>query len=279
MIFKDQYNPKIYYLITFLITYVLWFAGAYFSYQPDANGLYVLFMLPELMTPFLVSVLMIMLSKNADMKKDFFNRLFNPKIIQIKMLPVLFLLMPLGVLISIAISLVFGESASQFKLAEGFSFSSGIVPVLLLLILAASFEELGWRGYAFDSLQSRYNLFKASIIFGVLWSFWHFPLVFVKNSYQYEICQENIWFGLNFFVSIIPLGIIISWMCLKNNKSVIAAILFHFIVNISQEMFAISQITKSIETVVLVVIASVIVLLDREMFFSRKRHFEKQCSN
>lgn len=273
MISNYRYDPKAYFIRTFILTYILWLLGAYVSHLDDKSGLYLLFMLLGLMTPFLISVVMIMKSKNPAIKKDFFNRLINPRLIQMKMLPVFLLIMPLSVLISILLSLLFGGSISQFHFAQGFSFSTGIVPVLLLLILAASFEELGWRGYAFDSLQSRHNLFTASIIFSILWSFWHFPLIFVKNSYQYEIFQESIWFGMNFFVSIIPLGIIISWMCIKNRKSVMAAILFHFIVNISQEILAISQTTKCIETLVLTVVAAVIVVVDRELFFSSEGNF------
>ncbi len=141
---------------------------------------------------------------------------------------------------------------------------------MLLLLLAASFEELGWRGYAFDSLQSRYSYFKASIIFSILWSLWHFPLIFVNNSYQYEVFHENIWFGVNFFLSIIPMGFIISWICAKNRKSIGAAILFHFIINISQEILSITQVTKCIETVVLTVVAISIAVTDKELFFSKK---------
>lgn len=186
------------------------------------------------------------------------------------MLPALILIMPLAVLVSGFLSLPFGGSISQFQFAEGFSFSTGFVPVLFILVLAAIFEELGWRGYAFDSLQSRYNYFTASIIFSILWSLWHFPLIFLNNSYQYEIFHENIWFGVNFFVSIIPMGVIISWFCIKNGKSVIAAILFHFIVNMSQEMLEITQITKCIETIVLTVIVVAIIVKDKEMFFSKE---------
>lgn len=186
------------------------------------------------------------------------------------MLPALLLIMPLTVLISIVLSLPFGGSVSQFQFAEGFSFSSGFVPVLFLLLLAAGFEELGWRGYAFDSLQSRHTYFKASIVFSILWSLWHFPLIFVNNSYQYEIIHQSIWFGVNFFISIIPMGVIISWMCIKNGKSVLAAILFHFVINLSQEILAITQFTKCIETLVLIVVAAAIVALDKEMFFSRE---------
>lgn len=274
MISNYKYKPLLYFSMTFLVTYALWFAGAYVSYQ-DESGLYMLLMLPGLMAPFLISLVLILTSKNSDLKKDFVNRLINLRLIQPKMLPVFVLIMPLAVVISIFISLPFGESISQFQFGEGFSFSTGFVPVLFLLVLTASFEELGWRGYAFDSLQSKYNFFTSSIIFGILWSLWHFPLIFVKNSYQYEIFQENIWFGVNFFVSIIAMGVIISWIWIKNKKSVIVAILFHFIVNISAEILEITQITKCIETVVLTVFVVAIIAIDKEMFFSKEHLTER----
>lgn len=270
-----QYKPMFYFSATFLATFALWFAGAYASFQGDESGLYMLLMLPGLMAPFLISLVMILTSKNSELKKDFVNRLINPKLIQPQVLPVFILIMPLSVLVSIVLSLPLGGSISQFQLAEGFSFSTGFVPVLLLLLLAATFEEIGWRGYAFDSLQSRYTYFTASLVFGILWSLWHFPPIFVNNSYQYEVFHENIWYGVNFFVSIVPLGVIISWICIKNRKSVLAAILFHFIVNMSQEILNISQMTKSIETVVLTVVAVAIIVIDKEMFFS-KEHLVEQ---
>jgi len=271
MIPNYKYKPGIYYAATFIVTYVLWFAGAYVSFQEGRGGLYMLLMLPGLMAPFLLSLVMIFASKNSDLIKDFGNRLINLRLIRLKMLPAFFLLMPFSVLVSILLSLPLGGSVSQFQLAEGFSFSTGFVPVLLLLMLAAGFEELGWRGYAFDSLQSRHTYFKASLIFSVLWSLWHFPLIFVNDSYQYEIFRENIWYGVNFFVSIIPLGMIISWICIKNGKSIPAAILFHFIVNISQEALNMTQTTKCIQTFVLLVIAAAIIAYEKELFFSEKR--------
>lgn len=270
MVSNYKYKTFTYYAATFASTYALWFAGAYTSFQDDKSGLYMLLMLPGLMAPFLISLFMIFTSVNTHLKRDFVNRLINLRLIRLKMLPVFFLLMPAVVLASIALSLPFGESTAQFQLAEGFSFSTGFVPVLLLLLMAAAFEELGWRGYAFDSLQSRYTLFVASIMFSILWSLWHFPLLFVKNSYQYEILQQNVWYAVNFFTSIIPMGVIISWICVKNQKSVIAAVLFHFIINLSQEVLAMTQVAKCVETVVLIFIVMLIVIKDKEVFFSKK---------
>ena len=81
---------------------------------------------------------------------------------------------------------------------------------------------------------------------------------------------ESIWFGVNFFISTIPVGVIISWICFKNRKSVIALIVFHFIINMSQEMLQIAQTTKCIQTVVLVMVAAVIVTYEKEMFLSKE---------
>jgi membrane protease YdiL (CAAX protease family) len=178
--------------------------------------------------------------------------------------------MPLTVLVSIFLSLPFGGSTSQFQFAENYSFSSGFVPAFLTLILASIFEELGWRGYGFESLQSRYTFFTASIVFSILWSLWHFPLIFVNNMYQYEIFHENIWYAVNFFVSIIPMGVIISWLYIKNGKSVLAVILIHIIINFSQEALQMNQFAKCIETVVVTVVAAIIFISDKEMFFSKE---------
>jgi membrane protease YdiL (CAAX protease family) len=275
MISNFAYKPVSYFFTTFFATYALWFAGAYVSFQEDISHLYMLLMLPGLMAPFFISVVMIWTSKNSELKTDFVNRLINPRLIRLKTLPAFLLIMPLSVLASIIISLSFGESISQIRVSDSFSFTSGFVPVLLLLLLAATFEELGWRGYAFDSLQSRYNYLTASIIFSLLWSLWHFPLIFVKGSYQYEIFHQNIWFALKFFISIIPMGVIISWVCIKNRKSVIAAIVFHFVINISQEILEITQTTKCIQTVVLAIVVVLIVAMEKEMFFSKSSFSSK----
>lgn len=269
MISSYKYNPKLYFLATFVVTYILWFTGAYLSFSSTYGGIYMLIMLPGLMAPFIISSILIAKSKNKDLKNDFINRLFNLKLINLKTIPVVFLLMPAVILLSIILSIPFGGSISQFQFSGGFSFSTDFVPVLFLLLLAATFEELGWRGYAFDSLQSRYSLFKASIIFGIFWSLWHFPLIFVNNSYQYEIFNQSIWYGLNFFLSILPLGVIITWMCLKNRKSIILAIIFHFLINLNQELLAITQDTKIIETGVLFLVAAAIIFYDKKMFFEK----------
>ncbi|MBN2964703.1 CPBP family intramembrane metalloprotease [Sulfurospirillum sp. T05] len=243
---------------------MFWFLGAFLSHQETNHPFYMPLMLSGLIAPFVIGLLFLY-RLDIRAKLDFYERIYSLRRIRPVML-FAFLIPPLSMLLAITLSLLFGGEVSQFAKAEDFSFEF-LVPALTLLILAATFEELGWRGYAFDSLAAKFNLFGASLVFGVLWSAWHFPLVFVKDSYQYQLLQEDIWLGVNFFISIVPLGVILSWVCVKNNKSILIAILYHLFINLSQEMFQVEQSTKCIQTVVLFFIAGGIVWWDKKLFF------------
>lgn len=264
------YKPVQFFAVTFAITWISWFIAAYFSYQEDAQLLLILFMIPGLLAPLGTSLWMIFSSKNSNLKKNFINKLYNVQLIKRSSLPALLFIAPAMVVLSIFLSLFFGESIDQLQLATSFSFSVAFVPVFLVLTLAAVFEELGWRSYAVDSLWSRYNYFTTTFIFSVLWSLWHLPLFFINNYYQRELLTAHPLFAINFIVGVIPMGFIISWLCRMNNGSILTAILFHFFINISQEAFQISQFTKCIETVVLTLITIIVVAFNKKMFFDKK---------
>ncbi len=206
-------------------------------------------------------------SNNTHLKKSFLNKLINIKLIRVKSILQFCLLFFASMIAAIVLSTLFGYSFDQFTIVEEFSFSLGGLPTLLVLLLAAGFEELGWRGYAIESLASKLNYFKATLVFGILWSIWHLPMFFIPNSYQAELLQEDLILVVNFFISIVPLAFMISWFCKKNSGSILGAILVHFIVNITQEIFQVSPYTKCIQTIILVLIAFAIVSTNKKMFF------------
>jgi uncharacterized protein len=265
----STYRPVRYYTWTYLVTFCLLFAGAYVS-RTDANGLFLVFIVPATMTPFAISLVMMLRSRDRTLRKDFWRRIVTLRLIVPGMLPILVLTGPLLVVVSILLSLPFGGSMQQFRISDGFSSVGVMLPGLVMLFLIAAFEELGWRGYAFNSLQARTsNFFKASLLFGVLWSLWHLPLVLVVDTYQYQISHESIWYSLNFFLSVIPLGMLVSWVWLRNGKSIAAAVILHLLVNVSQEALSTTQATKCIESFVLIAVTTAIVLMDRKLFFRR----------
>ena len=277
------YKPKQFFILIFAVTWTFWFAAPYLGDPINSDPIFLMFMLAGLFTPFTTALYLIFISKNDALKSTFSNKLFNTKLVKWKTIPLFLILFPASIIISVLISTIFGYSFDQFTIADEFSFSIGGIPTLLVLLLAACFEELGWRGYAVESLNNKFNYFEATAIFGILWSLWHLPMFFIPESYQAELLQEDFILVINFFVSIIPLAFIISWFCKKTSGSILGAILIHSIVNLSQEFFLVSPYTKCIQTLILIVIAAIFIIVDRNVFFGdaekvnieRIKHFSR----
>ncbi|MCK4654469.1 MAG: CPBP family intramembrane metalloprotease, partial [Candidatus Cloacimonetes bacterium] len=121
-----------------------------------------------------------------------------------------------------------------------------------------------------DSLASKFNLFKTSMIFGVLWGVWHLPVFFIKNSYQIFLWEQHPLFAVNFFIGIIPLAIIMNYLYYKNRRSIFLLALFHILVNYSSELFEANQISKCIFTIVLAIVAVIIIIRNKSFFFQDK---------
>jgi membrane protease YdiL (CAAX protease family) len=267
---NTSYQPTAYFAIVLLITSCSWFVAARISCLPDQQDLQLLCMLPGFFAPCLTALFMVYRSNNTALRRDYWQRLTSLRRINLATLPMVLFLMPAVMLASIAVSLLFGKSAEQFALVQQFSFSIGPVPVLLILILVPALEEMGWRGYGVDSLRSRGNLFVTSLWFGLLWALWHLPLAFIQHSYQHELLTNWV-YAANFWISLFPAAFIINWLYYRNNRSIIACFLFHASVDIASEMFRVEQFTKCIGTGFLLLIAAVLVVLDRRRFFAPVR--------
>lgn len=268
---KYAYKPVRFFLIVFLITWISGFIAAYLSYQTYGKSISMLCMLPGLLAPLGTSLWMIVSSKNQELKQSFINKLTNLRLIKLSSLLATVLIMPCSVVTSILISLLFGQSINQLNFADTFSFSGGSIPVLVILALPAIFEELGWRSYAMDSLSSTFNYFTATVIFAALCAFWHLPLFFMHDYYQ-ALVTSNILFALNFMISVFPIVFVINWLCAMNSGSIVITMLFHFFINICQEALQMGQIAKCIQTVVLALLAALIVIFNKKMFFSRSEN-------
>jgi uncharacterized protein len=55
---------------------------------------------------------------------------------------------------------------------------------VMLLLLEAAGEEIGWRGYALRGLQANLSALASTLIIGVVWALWHLPLFFIVGLPQ-----------------------------------------------------------------------------------------------
>ncbi|HPE49877.1 MAG TPA: CPBP family intramembrane metalloprotease [Methanothrix sp.] len=269
----DQYRPVIYFALAFAIT---WINGFFLVVQSHHDGdKSIINLMLAYMGPLIAALIMMYVFADGAFRADFRRRIYDIRLINKNYLPFVLFFLPLAMVISILISIAFGQPAEQLRVAEELKvFEGEAILSMIILALVPVLEELGWRGYGVDSLASRFNLFNASIIFGILWAIWHLPVFFIKGSYQLSLWEQNPLFAINFFVGILPLAIIMNYLYYMNQRSIILLALFHVIVNFSSELFEANQISKCILTLVLIVAAAAIVVRNRRFFFVDKMNLE-----
>ena len=260
-----RYRPVLFFALAYLFTWIFWIPAVFI--HPDTGAV---LMLIGLIAPAVVSTVFVLVSGSDLLKKDLKIKLIGLYKVKWRNVFLAVLLFAAVVACSILLSPVFGQSLEQFSLTEDFSFTGvGIGGALLTVTLASIIEEVGWKGYCEDSIGAYMNWFWESLLFGALWSFWHFPLLFIKGTYQAGL-MVNPLYVINFFVSGIPLGFLITWVYLASDRSILACMIFHLFVNFLQEKIAMTPETKCVETIVVTIAAVIIVLTNKEMFFETR---------
>ena len=260
-----RYRPVLFFTLTYLFTWIFWIPAAF---VPEDTG--AVLMLAGLIAPAVVSTLFVLLSGSEALKKDLKVKLVGLRKVKWSNVFLAVGVFALIVAGSILLSLAFGQKLSQFALTEDFSFTGvGIGSALFTILFASVIEEVGWKGYCEDSIGNYMNWFMESLIFGAIWSFWHFPLLFIRGTYQAGLTVNPL-YVVNFFVSGIPLGYIITWVYLASDRSILACMIFHLFVNFLQEKIAMTPETKCVETLVVTVATVVIVMKNKDMFFETR---------
>lgn len=260
-----RYRPVIFFALAYVFTWIFWIPAIYL---PETIS--PLLMLIGLIAPAVVSTVFILVSGSDELKQDLRNKIFG--FYKVKWLNVLWAVIVFAAVIvcSILLSLLFGQSLDQFSFTEDFSFTGvGIAGAFLTITVAAIIEEVGWKGYCEDSIGNYMNWFWESMVFGVLWSLWHLPLIFIQGTYQAGL-MVNPLYVINFFVSGIPMGFVITWVYLASDRSILACMIFHFFVNFMQEKIAMTPETKCVETIVITLVTVIIVIAKKDMFFETR---------
>ena len=91
-------------------------------------------------------------------------------------------------------------------------------------------EELGWRGYLLPKLRELTSDRVALVVTGVIWGFWHFPIIMMGHNYGTGYAGYP-WLGiLAMIVFCVSLGIVEGYAAIRLD-SVIPAAMIHSAVN------------------------------------------------
>jgi uncharacterized protein len=99
-----------------------------------------------------------------------------------------------------------------------------LIPTYFLLLLipgiGGAWEEPGWRGYALPKLQVGRSALVASLILGVVWAFWHLPLMVAGLIPWSDLAYVSVQ------------SVVYAWLFNNTNGSVLLVMVFHTMNNV-----------------------------------------------
>ncbi|MCW1954144.1 MAG: CPBP family glutamic-type intramembrane protease [Flavobacteriia bacterium] len=217
-------------ILTFLWSWILWIIGLNYlsdGINQESIGKFLVFFFVGIYGPTISGIITTLFYDGLKGLFELIKKVFIWKVplinyIYIILLPLIF------VIIGIALySQFIGEIGDFDKMA----FLS--IPTILLAGLYAGplGEELGWRGFLLPELQKKYTNLKSAIIIGFIWFIWHIPLWWAP--FGTLVSGESISFlpVITYFLMLMCLSIIITWLVINSKGSVLVAILFHLSIN------------------------------------------------
>lgn len=222
----------------------------------------VLFGALGLFGPALAEIILIYRMHDKEQWRDYWQRVFDIRLIGIKWHAVIWLTFPVLNAIAVLISVLTGSPAPDFETAKNLALAPWtIIPFAAYILLFGPLpEELGWRGFALDGLQARYNALVSSIILGVVWALWHVPLFFMQGTFQHDqlgFATISFW---TYILGPIIISVLFTWIYNNTGRSTLSAILFHFMINLTAELIPLTEQAR-IYSLILVIVASITVII------------------
>jgi membrane protease YdiL (CAAX protease family) len=234
-------SPWIYFLATYLWSGLFGGLAILMNLSMETAAGLVLVLLAAI-GPMATGIAFTYLTRDKTGRRDYWKRIVDLKRIPARWYLVILLFVPiLNSTAALLDKLAGGSGATWGEAALNFLTNpSSIILSILFASLFPFIEELGWRGYVLDRLQEKYSALVSSLILGTVWSLWHLPTFFIRGSYQESLGIGTPEFWL-FFAGIIPLTFAFTWVYNSMNRSTLAVILFHSMVNFTGELIALSE--------------------------------------
>ena len=176
--------------------------------------------------PFITALILVRKDGNIQGVKSLIKSSLNPRGFKKTWVLADLAIMPAIMLASYVILTLQGIKLPQIEISL-----ISVVILFILFFIAAFLEEFGWMGFLFGKFDKNFTALQSSLLLGVLWAFWHIVL-FVQNGHSLEWVVWQCLFTIS-------ARVLMVWIYNNNNKSVLSAILFHTMINVSITLFPI----------------------------------------
>ncbi len=229
---QEKKNLLLFFVFSFIISWILWLPSVFVSLGIITSGPIQILGNFAIFGPFITAFALTYTKGEEGEIKRLFMSGWNIKFDK-KWIITLFLPLFIGGLTFIIVSIV--EPMDRFQYAP--PIIMWIPNFFLYYFIGGPFtEEYGWRGYALDRLQSKFNALFSSLILGLIWGLWHLPLFFIEGTVQSNIPIYE------FLIIQIITSVFYTWIVNNNrdkngNVNVFIAIIFHAMANFSSMIF------------------------------------------
>lgn len=253
----------LFFALIFGFSWLCWIPAALSGREPLGSAWIIPYILGGF-GPSIVGVMMVYRqSTSREERKNFWKRSTDFRAISGRWYLIILLAFPLVFAASYLVDGFWGNGKPDLSMLAMVAAN----PIMLVNSLMTAFiggalsEELGWRGFALDRLQARWNPMISSLILSVFWWAWHLPLFFINGTTQYKMGFGSPGF-LVFTLDIVPLTFIMTWAYNHNRRSILSAVLLHMAYN-----FVLSFVFPfpDIQVVFLYVAAAVVILISGKM--------------
>jgi membrane protease YdiL (CAAX protease family) len=157
--------------------------------------------------------------------------------------------------------LAYAGAAVKGSIRDPFPFSPWyqVFPAMAMALFIGPIEEFGWRGLALPLLQRRFAPFWAGLILGGIWGAWHIPAFLLSGT------PQSAWSFGPYFIGVVAISVILTPMFNAARGSLLIAALYHF-----QMMNPAFPDAQPWDTLMFIIAAVIIVLLNRRKMFQRR---------
>lgn len=259
--------PWLYLLLAYGLAWIFWIPTALTGRNYQQSPVLLALMFLGTFGPGIAGIVLTYREQGQAGRQDFWHRVFDFRRISLKWYALILLLYPALQLLAVAVTKWLGGNPPDFAFVkENLSAPAGILAVVVLYLLQAGLEELGWRGYMLDRLQRFWEPLPASLILGVVHTFWHLPTFWIVGT------NQSTWTsGIEplAFIGFVVAGSIYSTWCYNDNqRSILATTLLHAVGNLAAAIFAMTGPGKHIFTILLSLSAAIVAV--NWMFESRE---------
>jgi uncharacterized protein len=133
-----------------------------------------------------------------------------------------------------------------------------------MLIGSSMGEEPGWRGYALPRMQRHRSSLRASLMLGLLWGAWHFPLWLTEGHPMREA-----FFGWH-VLGLMATAVVITWVFNNTKGSLLLALLFHTSIAITGLFLSTAEAHPLIDIAFRWGIAALVIAISGTKYLSRE---------